>query len=80
MTAFGNPNIRGDEDSREEKLSEMYNAMVTGDTFALAESFGMGFGGTAAEDRRFVFKKFKGMDTDKILREKGRELLGFAVG
>lgn len=80
MTKFGNPVARSDEETREEIYDTMYRALITGDTLELARAFGMGYGGTLDDERRFNFKKFVPKDTKKILAEERRQLLGFSVG
>lgn len=80
MTAFGNPTLRRNVEAREEKLMEMYAALITGDKYELAASFGMGNSGTSSKNKRFNFKKFQPVDTNKVLIEPGRQLLGFCVG
>ncbi len=80
MQKFANPVARNDEATREETYDEMYNALITGDNLGLAKAFGMGFGGTADEEKRFNFKSFKPQDTEKLLKEEGRRVLAFSVG
>lgn len=80
MTAFGNPTLRRNEEERATKLNRMYRALISGDSYVLAEAFGMGNSGTSSKNKRFSFKKFQPVDTNRILVEPGRELLGFCVG
>lgn len=79
MQKFANPVVRESEEQRENVYDQMYMALVTGDRLGLAKSFGMGFGGTADEDKIFNFKSFVPIDTDAMLKEDGRELLAFSV-
>lgn len=79
MQKFSNPALQHDEEEVQSTLEDMYNTLITGDTLGLAKAFGMGFGGTADDDKRFNFKSFKPTDTDKKLKERGRKLLGFCV-
>lgn len=79
MQKFSNPALQHDEEEVQSTLEDMYNTLITGDTLGLAKAFGMGFGGTADDDKRFNFKSFKPIDTDKKLKERGRKLLGFCV-
>lgn len=80
MQKFANPSIANDDEAREEVYDEMYHALITGNSLGLAKAFGMGFGGTDSDDLRFNFKSFIPEDGDKLLAEKGRELLGYSIG
>lgn len=80
MQKFANPSVREDVEAREEVYDDMYFALITGNTLELAKAFGMGFGGTDSEDLRFNFKSFLPKDTDNMLKEEGRKLLGFSIG
>lgn len=80
MQKFANPSVRDDDEARQEIYDEMYHALITGNTLGLAKAFGMGFGGTDSDDLRFNFKSFRPKDTDKLIKEPGRETLGFSIG
>lgn len=80
MQKFANPVARKDEETREKVYDEMYAALITGDTLGLAKAFGMGYDGTMGEEKRFNFKSFQPVDTDKKISEPGRRILGFSMG